>query len=46
MAVNSRRQLCGTRRKRQVHDRRKKIVERRHVFYKTCIEEEAMHSLK
>lgn len=46
MAINTRRQLCGTKRKRLVHDRRKKIVERRHVFYKSCLEEETVQSLK
>lgn len=36
MSVNRRRQVCSTKRKRLVQDRRKKIVERRHIFYKHC----------
>lgn len=36
MSVSRKRQVCATKRKRLVQDRRKKIVERRHVFYKHC----------
>lgn len=39
MAVNQRRQICATKRKRLVHDRRKKVVVRRHVFYKLTVDD-------
>lgn len=45
MAINKRRQLCATKRKRLVHDRRKKIVDRRGLFYKQTIEDEASLSV-
>ena len=40
MAVNRRQQICATKRKRMVHDRKRKIVERRNLFYKHIIEDE------
>ncbi|WP_281241775.1 hypothetical protein [Thalassotalea agarivorans] len=39
MAKNFRRQAIANKRKRMVHQRRKKVVERRHVFYRQVIED-------
>ena len=39
MAVNQRRQACANKRKRLVHDRRKKVVDRRSLFYKITVED-------
>ncbi|GLX81521.1 hypothetical protein [Thalassotalea eurytherma] len=38
---NSHRQVVATRRKRLVHDRRKKIVDRRAVFFQLTVEDDA-----
>ncbi|QOL25702.1 hypothetical protein LP316_15650 [Thalassotalea sp. LPB0316] len=38
--INSHRQVVATRRKRLVHERRKKIVDRRAVFFLLTLEDE------
>ena len=40
MAMGQKRQVCATRRKRLVHDRRKKIVDRRLGFYQNSAEDD------
>lgn len=42
MATTHRRQVCANRRKRMLHERRKKVVERRGVFYKHVVEGECV----
>ncbi|MGJ8693386.1 MAG: hypothetical protein ACSHW0_12995 [Thalassotalea sp.] len=42
MAMSPRKQICATRRKRLVHDRRKKIVDRRSIFYKHSVDEDML----